>query len=773
MDVAVAPGGAAAVPGAPGGTGCAVLSCTLCLVPDHALPPLPVPAAPPAGARRRAPAPPMPAGHAPAGHAPAGGTPPRALPPPLTPAAGVSTAALPTLDAAGVETVLAPIHRRGDRLMAVLIGVHAVLALALAGVYGTWRETLLVTALAAGAFYLAWALRPGALVTRVLAGVSLQAFTALHIHQLSGLAEMHFFFFTSVTALIVYQDWAAMWPGILAIIAQHTLFSHWHNAGVAPGGQQFFEPTVVSVGKLGWHFGIALGQSALASYAALLLRRRTLRGARQRLALATANAELETRAAALRAQAEERKLANDALQQQAAELEMQQQLLQEQSAELEAQSAHLEEHAEALGTANVELRETNAALAAANAALAATRAEAEAARLQATRLLASIDDAFLAVDRSWRVSYANARATTLLRAPEAALLGRSLWSLFPDSSAGPVRRACASAMRDGVAATAEGHYAPAGLRFEVRAYPSPEGVSVFLADVSARWRAEQERDRLLAAERQARAEADVARQRAEEANQAKAQFLAAMSHELRTPLNAITGYADLLSLGIRGPVSEAQAEDIGRIKRSGQHLLVLINDILHFAKLEAGQVEYRLEPVAVRATLEEVEPLVAPQVAARGLTFTRAAVDAALAAAADRDKLQQILVNLLTNAIKFTAPGGAVRLEVAADAAAVRIAVVDSGIGIAADKQALIFEPFVQVDRQAARDSRPGVGLGLAISRDLARGMGGDLTVASTPGAGSTFTLTLPRADDLARDDGAAAGAAAGTAAAVGPPGAG
>jgi signal transduction histidine kinase len=242
-------------------------------------------------------------------------------------------------------------------------------------------------------------------------------------------------------------------------------------------------------------------------------------------------------------------------------------------------------------------------------------------------------------------------------------------------------------------------------------------------------------------------ELDRARRRAEEANAAKSQFLAAMSHELRTPLNAITGYVDLISMGIRGGVTEAQQEDLSRIKRSGDHLLRLINDILQFAKLEAGQLQFRLVDVPLDAALRELEALVQPQMRARRLSFGFSVSAEHPVARADRDKMQQIVLNLLSNAIKATEPGGSVRVE-ASTSEAERCAIVrvsDTGIGIPGEKLATIFDPFVQVDRQLNRPGE-GIGLGLAISRDLARSMGGDLTVESTPGRGSTFTLSLPLA---------------------------
>ena len=233
------------------------------------------------------------------------------------------------------------------------------------------------------------------------------------------------------------------------------------------------------------------------------------------------------------------------------------------------------------------------------------------------------------------------------------------------------------------------------------------------------------------------------RRQADEANRAKTDFLAAMSHELRTPLNAIAGYVQLLMLGVRGPLTEGQMADLARVQRSQQHLLSLINDVLNFSRLEAGSVTYQIEPVSLDAVVETAAAMITLQAATKHIAFTWDA-HTSLVALADRSKLEQILLNLLTNAVKFTEPGGRVTMRCEADGDRVLAHVEDTGAGIPADRLAMIFEPFVQLGRGFV-NHREGAGLGLAISRDLARGMGGDLLVSSRVGVGSTFTISLRR----------------------------
>ena len=240
----------------------------------------------------------------------------------------------------------------------------------------------------------------------------------------------------------------------------------------------------------------------------------------------------------------------------------------------------------------------------------------------------------------------------------------------------------------------------------------------------------------------ARREAEAARLAAEDANAAKGQFLATMSHELRTPLNAIIGYVELLEFGVHGPLTELQREDLARIRRSEETLHRLIEAVLSFAKLESGKVEYRYRMVALDDVLGALEGFIAPRLAQKNLEYHFDSTHACVTVSIDRDKVEQIMLNLLSNAVKFTEVG---RIDVccAVQDSTFRIDVRDTGPGIEPTLWDSIFEPFMQGDQTLAR-SAEGTGLGLSISRQLARAMGGDVTVESEVGNGSTFTVTLP-----------------------------
>ena len=236
-----------------------------------------------------------------------------------------------------------------------------------------------------------------------------------------------------------------------------------------------------------------------------------------------------------------------------------------------------------------------------------------------------------------------------------------------------------------------------------------------------------------------------ARDAALAASRAKSEFLTAMSHELRTPLNAIGGYAELMEMGIRGPITKEQRRDLSRIKTSQEHLLGLIASLLDLTRIENGSVHYAIANVAVAPVFSDVEALIGPQAAAKQQVVTFDPPGPQLIVRADREKLRQILLNLLSNAVRHTPAETSIQVNARRrDACIIDIVVQDNGPGVSVELQQSIFEPFVQLDRTLTNSAQQGLGLGLAISRDLARGMGGELTIESAPGAGAAFTLALP-----------------------------
>ena len=339
------------------------------------------------------------------------------------------------------------------------------------------------------------------------------------------------------------------------------------------------------------------------------------------------------------------------------------------------------------------------------------------------------------------------------------LLGSHLATGFvgvPLVSRGNVVGLLAAVRRDGASPTEEDEWLLSALADQVAAPLENARLarqlerSTLLADNVRLF--EAERDARIVAEA-ARHAAEIARDAAVQADTTKTLFLAAMSHELRTPLNAIGGYAELLEMGLRGPVTPEQANDLRRIKASQNHLLQLIDDVLEYARLGAGHTRLRIEDLDLNAVLGEAEVMIEPQVRAKGLRYSYTPFPRALMVRADADRLRQIVLNLLINAIKFTEPGGTVRMmsDVESNplrerARAARVHVQDTGRGIAPDQVEAIWQPFVQLGRTLSRPAE-GVGLGLAISRDLARRIGGELSVSSEVGKGSTFVLSVPLAE--------------------------
>jgi len=294
---------------------------------------------------------------------------------------------------------------------------------------------------------------------------------------------------------------------------------------------------------------------------------------------------------------------------------------------------------------------------------------------------------------------------------------------------------------DGVAEEAFYNFVYQPIRDEGAGRGQTSGIFVQAVDVTEQVLARRAAERMQHESERARAEA-------ESASRAKSDFLAAMSHELRTPLNAIAGYVQLMTMELHGPITPAQREALQRVERSQRHLLRLINEVLNLARVESGRVDYDIQDFPVQQVVAELGPMIQPQFDAKGVHYEVHLPGDPVMVRADRDKVMQILINLLANAVKFTPTGGRVTLDVAqrAGVSAMFIRVTDTGVGIPRDKQERIFEPFVQVHTGPTRTAE-GAGLGLAISYDLARAMGGDLRVRSEEGKGARFTVSLPRGE--------------------------
>jgi PAS domain S-box-containing protein len=266
-----------------------------------------------------------------------------------------------------------------------------------------------------------------------------------------------------------------------------------------------------------------------------------------------------------------------------------------------------------------------------------------------------------------------------------------------------------------------------------------------LAPIELRWlivpesiALREERERLFR-------ESERARLAAEEADRAKTQLLATVSHELRTPLTAIGGYSELLSLGLRGPLTAEQRDDIDRIQRAQTHMSALLDDLLLYFRLGLGGLSATVTTATVEQIITGLTAFVAPQANQRHIAVVVNAADTSLRVLVDADRARQILINLLTNAVKFSPPNGRVDLRVIDDGDFIRLDVEDNGPGIPADRLDAVFEPFVQLDSTATA-GRSGFGLGLTISRKLAELMGGTLAVRNSPSGGACFTLSLRKA---------------------------
>jgi PAS domain S-box-containing protein len=374
-----------------------------------------------------------------------------------------------------------------------------------------------------------------------------------------------------------------------------------------------------------------------------------------------------------------------------------------------------------------------------------------------------MSDAFLALDEDWRVIYANREAARLNDVEPRELVGWDHWERWPETRGGDVESEYRRAMRDRVPVQLEHWYPAAGRWHEIRAFPMDDGgLAIFYRDITREKQLDAERAR------QARAVVD-ALGVAQTASDAKSQFLANTSHEIRTPLNAIIGYAELLEMGLAGELVPAQRQYVSRIQETSRHLLTLVNDVLDLSRVEAGQLRTVSERADLGDAVEAALRIMEPQARAREVQLANGCeAGSRVTYIGDSERVRQVLVNLLSNAVRFTPAGGRVTVtcgaapdappdaEVTHAGAWTFVRVEDTGVGIAMRDRERMWEAFVQLDGGHTRKVG-GSGLGLTISRHLARLMSGDITVRSEPGIGSTFTFWLPAASAVVADPPAAA----------------
>ncbi len=346
-------------------------------------------------------------------------------------------------------------------------------------------------------------------------------------------------------------------------------------------------------------------------------------------------------------------------------------------------------------------------------------------------VLEAITDGFFLLDEHWCVRHVNARAESLLCEPREALLGLVLWDVLAPPDITVLRPHFEKAVRRHEVEHFECHLPALDLWLEVRLFPGETGLSVYLQDLSA-----------VRAARQALE----AQRVAEASSLAKTEFLSRMSHELRTPLNAVLGFAQLLDMDRQEPLSVRQRERLRHIIQSGQHLLDMISEVLDVSRIESGTLNVQIGPVDAAQVVRECEHMLLADAARLGLSLRVVAGADRLPVLADPTRLKQVLLNLMSNALKYNRPGGRVDVSLTPTPGRLHVEVRDTGLGMGSEQLAHLFEPFNRLGRE--HTGLPGTGIGLVISQRLLHMMGSNLQVHSHEQVGTSFSFELPWASD-------------------------
>jgi PAS domain S-box-containing protein len=365
------------------------------------------------------------------------------------------------------------------------------------------------------------------------------------------------------------------------------------------------------------------------------------------------------------------------------------------------------------------------------------RAEEEFNRLQrrSVRILESVTDAFVAINREWSFIYANPQSARILQKTPEELLGRNIWEVFPGAVESNIYNEFNRAMRDNVPVQFEEYYALQDFWAEIHVYPSKEGLSIYFQDISERKRQERQRAELLA-------NAQRAQKLAEEANRFKDEFLATISHELRTPLTSIIGWIKMLRGDLVHEPLRSQA--LQTIERNADAQKQLIDDLMDVSRVITGKFRLEVRRVDLTSVIEAAIDTVRPAAEAKGVTLVQSLDPSVGPVAGDPDRLQQVVWNLLSNAIKFSDKASRVQVKLEPVESYIEITVIDEGQGIDPHFLPNVFDRFRQADSSITRQ-KGGLGLGLAIARHLVELHGGTIQASSDgEGHGATFTIKLP-----------------------------